>query len=335
MTQQEKIRACIHELADSKSFFDGYATPKGLKELRITIANYLSKKLNTEISAENLFITAGSQQSIDLLSRLLIKPNDTIISEEPTYFGAIGSFGKQKANVSTVGVDDSGIDLNGLKQVITKNDPKLIYTVPTFNNPTGISWTGDQRQEFLEIANRHNLPIIEDDPYSEFNYVGEKFKSLFELNKNDNGIYLGTFSKIISPELNVGYILANKSIIHALYEQKIFADMNTSPFVQKFVNHYLNNFDIESDIDTKRNLYKEKSVSVREQLSSEFPDIKLSNMKGGLYMSAYLPNEIETCIYDTNYFDTARQKLHRVNISKPYAEISQGLNSTLSRGRNT
>jgi len=331
MTQQEKIRACIMELS-AESFFNGYATPKGLKELRMTIANYLSKKLNTEINAENLFITAGSQQSIDLLSRLLIKPNDTIISEEPTYFGAIGSFGKQSANVSAVGVDDKGINLSELKQKISKNDPKLIYTVPTFNNPTGICWSEDQRREFLEIVGKHNIPIIEDDPYSELNYTDEKFTSLFELNKNNNGIYLGTFSKIISPELNVGYILANKSIINGLYEQKIFADMNTSPFIQKFVNHYLTNYDIESDILTKRKVYKEKFISTKKHLS-KFPAINLSDMKGGLYMAAYLPNEVATDIYTTNYFNSTAQKLHRINISKPIDEIIKELDNALLQGR--
>jgi len=329
MTQLEKIQACIKDVADSMSTFDDYATPKGSKSLRKTIAGYLGEKLCTEVSTDNLFITSGSQQSIDLLARLLINPGDTIISEEPTYFGAIGSFGMQKANVSTIGISDNGVNLDDLKQNIKKNDPKLIYVVPTFNNPTGISWSNDQRQEFLEIANDYDIPIIEDDPYSEFNYTGKEFNPLYRLDKTSSVVYLGTFSKIIGPGINVGYILAKQSIINALYEKKIFADMHTSPFSQAFIDNYLKNYDIKSDIVKKQKKYQKQFTLTKNSLSRTHPEIRLSNTEGGLYMAAFLPNDVETDIYTTNYFDSTSQNLHRVNIKDPIEKTIEGLESAL------
>ncbi len=314
--QEDKIKKCIKELIDNDFDIYSYVTPKGLKELRISISKYLNKKLNMKINENNMIITSGSQQSIYLLSRTLLTQNDSIISEEPTYFGAIKVFKELKIKVLTIEVNDSGIDINEVKNKVKEIIPKFIYVVPTFNNPTGISWSNENRKEFLKIINENNITVIEDDPYSEFNYTSYKYKTLYELNKGKNIIYLGTFSKIICPSLSVGYILGDIKVIDRLYEYKLLNDMNTSLFIQKFVNLYLNKYDIKKDIMVKKEQYKKHVNIIKKRLSEEFSNISFSKIKGGLFMTVILDNtKIETTLYDNNYYSQNKQNLIRINIS--------------------
>lgn len=316
MNQEEKIKRCLKELIDTDTNLYSYVTPKGLKELRVSISNYLKNKINMDINENNMIITTGSQQSIYLLSRILLNQDDTIISEEPTYFGAIAVFKEIGVDVQTVKIDDNGINLNELKEKININKPKFIYVVPTFQNPTGICWDNQTREEFLSIINEYNITVIEDDPYFELNYTDKEIKTLYELNKGKNIIYLGTFSKLICSSINVGYILADDITIKHLYQYKMLNDMNTSLFIQKFINLYLNKYNVEEDTRIKKEIYKDNIKSIKEQLNKEFNNISFSNIEGGLYMTISLPNiKIKPSLYETNYFIEEYQDYIRINIS--------------------
>ena len=318
MIEKNKINECVNELLNTDNDLYSYVSPKGLKELRISISKYLKKKLNTEISDSNILITSGSQQSIYLLSRVLGKENDFIISEEPTYFGAIEVFKKIGFNVITTSINDNGIDIEELKSNINIHEPKFVYLVPSFNNPTGISWTNENRKEFLKIINKNNIIVIEDDPYSEFCYSDNKYKSLYELNGGKNIVYLGTFSKIICPSLSVGYIVSNKGTIDKLYEYKLLNDMNTSLFIQKFINLYLNKYNIFDDISSKVLVYKENINKIKRKLLEVNKDIIFSDIKGGYYMTASIPNlSNNPHIYKKSYFDGKGKDIIRINITDP------------------
>ena len=175
--------------------FNTYTSPKGLKELRIEISNFLYRIWNYKINYNDMLITTGSQQSINIISSSLIKDGDVVLIEQPTYFGALEVF--KKKNVKLVGIDikEDGLDLKELERKVIKYSPKLIYVVPTFNNPTGYSWSNKKRREFLKIINKYNILVLEDDPYSLINFTKTNYKSLYNLNKGKNIIYLGTFSK--------------------------------------------------------------------------------------------------------------------------------------------
>ncbi|MDR1300696.1 MAG: PLP-dependent aminotransferase family protein [Candidatus Nomurabacteria bacterium] len=317
MIQEEKIKQCLRELVDTDSDIYNYATPKGLKELRVNIAKYLDKKLNSKVNENNILITSGSQQSIYLLSRVLSNQGDTIASEEPTFFGAIAVFKEIGVEVLTVEINDDGINLNELREKISSSHPKFIYVVPTFHNPTGISWDNTQRKDFLKIINEYGVTVIEDDPCSELNYTDDDFKTLYELNEGKNIIYLGTFSKLICPSLSVGYILADNAIIERLYEYKLLNDMNTSLFIQKFVNLYLEKYNIVEDIAMKKAQYQKNARLIKEKLSNEFDNISFSNMRGGLFMTVNIPKSVQpTSPYDTNHYDARMQDFIRADVSK-------------------
>ena len=316
MIEKNKIKNCINELINTDDDLYSYVSPKGLKELRITISKYLKYKLNTEISDSNILITSGSQQSIYLLSRIFGKENDFIISEEPTYFGAIEVFKKIGFNVITTSINDNGINIEELKSNIKKKKPNFIYVVPSFNNPTGISWTNENRKEFLEIINKNNIVVIEDDPYSEFSYSDTKYKSLYEVNRGKNIVYLGTFSKIICPSLSVGYILSKKETIDKLYEYKLLNDMNTSLFIQKFINLYLNKYNIIDDISNKILIYKENIDKIKKELLNANKDIIFSDIRGGYYMTATIPNlSLNPYVYEKSYFYGKVKNIIRINIA--------------------
>ena len=316
MKQEEKIKNCLKELVDTDTNLYSYVTPKGLKELRVSVANYLKNRLNMKINENNMTITSGSQQSIYLLSRILLKQDDTIISEEPTYFGAIAVFKEVGVNVLTVKIDNDGINLDELKEKISINKPKFIYVVPTFHNPTGICWNNKVREEFLNIINKYDITVIEDDPYFELNYTDSEIKTLYELNNGKNIIYLSSFSKLICSSLNVAYILANEETTKRLYQYKMLNDMNTSLFIQKFVNLYLNKYNVEEDIRIKKEIYEENIKLIKEQLKDEFDNISFSNIQGGLYMTISLPNiKIKPSLYEKNYFNEEYQNYIRINIS--------------------
>ena len=248
------INKSIENVLKSNISFNTYTTPKGLKELRIEISNFLYKIWNYKIDYKKMIITTGSQQSINLISSSLIHDEDVVFIEQPTYFGSLDVF--KKRNIKLIGIDlyEDGFNLIELEQKIIKYSPKFIYVVPTFNNPTGYSWTNENRKKFLQIINKYNILVIEDDPYSLINYSKSKYKSLYNLNKGKNIIYLGTFSKLISPSVNVGYVLSYK--INLLYSYKKSYDLCTSTFLQYVVLDYLRNNDLNEVIKQRIKQYK-------------------------------------------------------------------------------
>ena len=213
----EGINKSINNVLSSGVNFNTYTSPKGLKELRIEISNFLVSVWNYNVNYKDMLITTGSQQSINLIAYSLLNEGDTVLIEQPTYFGAINTFKNRKVNLIGMDLTEDGIDLNVLEDSIIKYHPKLIYVTPTFNNPTGYSWSNAYRKKFLEIINKYNVLVLEDDPYSLINFTNIKYKSLYELNNGRNVIYLGTFSKYISPSINVGYILSNKILLETIY----------------------------------------------------------------------------------------------------------------------
>ena len=241
------INKSIKNVIDSNIDFNTYATPKGLKELRVEISSFLYSLWNYKANYKDMIITTGSQQSINIITDYLIKEDDVILIEEPTYYGAIDVFKKKKAKLVSFTISE-------LENIIKKYSPKLIYVIPTFNNPTGYSWTSKERKEFLKIINKYNITVLEDDPYSLINFTNNNYKSLYTLNKGKNIIYLGTFSKIISPSINVGYIISN--LTDTLYEYKKTSDLCTSLFNQYVVLDYLRNNNLTKVIKEKIIIYK-------------------------------------------------------------------------------
>lgn len=311
------INKSIENVLKSNIIFNTYTTPKGLKELRIEISRFLDRTWNYKTSYNNMIITNGSQQSINIISNSLIKDGDVVFMEEPTYFGAIDVF--KKRNVKLIGIEllENGLNLEELERNIIQYSPKLIYVVPTFNNPTGYSWSNKNREEFLQIINRYNILVLEDDPYSFINFTKTKYKSLYNLNKGRNIIYLGTFSKLISPSINVGYILSDK--VDILYSYKKSFDLCTSAFLQYVVLDYLKNNDLNKVLKLKIKKYKNLLKKSIRKLNSNYKNRieYYSNPKGGLFYLVKFKDKISEEEFEdgSNYFITKKaNNITRINI---------------------
>ena len=237
-----------------------------------------------------MIITNGSQQSLNILSNILLHSGDTIFIEQPTYSGTIKVFKNKDINLVGIDLLEDGINLIELEEKIKQYKPKVIYVTPTFNNPTGYSWSNKKRKEFLKIINKYNILVIEDDPYSLINFTTNKYDSLYKLNKGKNIIYLGTFSKYISPSINVGYIITN-TYIDELYKEKELNDLCTSTFIQLVVLDYLKNNNIKELIYKKINKYKKLYNKTIKYLKEN--NIEYSSSKGGLFIHLRFNNKID------------------------------------------
>ena len=302
---EDGIKLSILNVLNSKINFNTYTSPKGLKDLRIEICKLLTFIWNYEIDYKNTIITNGSQQSINLITNALLNEGDTILIEQPTYFGAIDCFKKRKINLVGVDLNENGFDLDDFEKKIKMYNPKLIYVTPTFNNPTGYAWKNNYRKRFLQVVNKYNLLLMEDDPYSLINFSNYKYKSLYQLNNCKNVIYLGTFSKYISPAINVGYILCEKKILENLYAFKESFDLCTSLFIQHVVLDYLRNNNLTDIIKGKLTLYKKILKVAQKDIKQKYnKDILcLTNTKGGLFFNVKFQHEINNFeFFDLNKF---------------------------------
>ena len=308
------IEKSIKNVLNNNIDYNTYTTPKGLKELRIEISNFLNEIWNYEISYNDMIITNGSQQSLNILSNFLLHSGDTIFIEQPTYSGTIKVFKNKDINLVGIDLLEDGINLIELEEKIKEYKPKLIYVTPTFNNPTGYSWSNKKRIEFLKIINKYNILVIEDAPYSLINFTTNKYDSLYKLNKGKNIIYLGTFSKYISPSINVGYIITN-TYINELYKEKELNDLCTSTFIQLVVLDYLKNNNIKELIYKKINKYKKLYNKTIKYLIEN--NIEYSSSKGGLFIHLKFNNKIDNNIFENGneyYIDNNHDNESRINI---------------------
>lgn len=316
---KDGINKSIKNVLNSDIDFNTYVTPKGLGALRIEISNFINKTWKYTVNYKDMLITSGSQQSINLIAYSMLEEGDTVLIEQPTYFGAIDVF--KKKNVKLIGIDlqEDGLNLEMLEKSIIENSPKLIYVTPTFNNPTGYSWTNDNRKEFLKIINKYDVIVLEDDPYSLINFTDNKYDSLYKLNDGKNIIYLGTFSKLISPSINIGYIMADNTVINAIYSFKESFDLCTNVLLQYVVLDYLSNNDIEKIVNDKilnYKIIKEKSINeLKEEYKNQIEFI--SNPKGGLFYLVKFKSNIDTKLFENGnkyYIDNNHDNTTRINI---------------------
>ena len=313
------INKSIMSVISSGVHFNTYTTPKGIKELRIEISRLLNSLWGCEINYQNMLITSGSQQSINLMVYSLLKDGDTVLIEQPTYYGAVDVFKKRSVSVVGVKLQDNGIDLEDLETKIKEHNPKLIYVTPTFNNPTGDAWDIGSRLKFLEIINKYNVLVIEDDPYSLINYTDEEYPSLYKLNNGKNIFYLGTFSKYISPSITVGYILSSSEYLETIYSFKESFDLCSSLFSQLVVLDYLKNNDLVKVVKDKVPVYKTLLDKSKSELIEKFGnDIELfSNIKGGIFFTVKFKSAItdpEFLASNHFYIEGSHNNETRINI---------------------
>lgn len=271
-----------------------YATTEGYRPLRDKIALRMNRTLGTAWTADNILITSGSQQGIDLAGKAFLDEGDVIFCESPSYLGAIQAFRAYGPEFVEVPTDHEGMDIAQLRELLqTTQRAKLIYVIPDFQNPTGRSWTLARRQELIKLANEFDLVIIEDNPYGELRFEGEPIPSLQSLDTEGRVLHLGTFSKTFCPGLRMGWTAADSAIIPKLVLLKQGADLQASTISQRQLDAYLETYDLGEQIVKIVEVYRKRRDTMMEALRREMPaDVRFNIPSGGLFTWLELAPEL-------------------------------------------
>lgn len=287
----ESFKKYINEVLDfhkGKAF--GYKDSKGDVNLRRLIFNKLASEF--DISKEQIQIISGAQQGIDIVSKTLLRSNDHVIVEAPTYTGAIAIFNSRGAKISSVPINYAGVDLDELERKVKRYKPKLFFTMPVFHNPTGYSYTHEEKKRLLELAEKYNFYIIEDDYASELNFSSKKLQSLKSMDENDRVIYIKSFSKIFLPGLRLGYLVAPKKLERQISLAKHTSDISTSGLLQKTFESFLRNEEWDQQLNKMYSIFKEKFELTVKLLDENLPrGVEYNKPYGGVNIWLYFDEE--------------------------------------------
>jgi 2-aminoadipate transaminase len=276
-----------------------YGPSEGYRPLRTLIADRLSQ-FGIGCTCDDLLITNGSQQALDLIAKMLLDPGDAVLLEKPTYLGALQAFNQYQATYAVVGMDDDGMQVDEVERALSRQDGrggriKFIYALPNFQNPTGRSMSLLRRRRLLELATHYGVPIVEDDPYGELRYEGEHVPSLKSLDTGGTVIYLGTFSKILAPGFRLGWIVASPDAMEALLHGKQPSDLHTGMAQQMATAEVAKNGFIDKHVERIKAFYKERRDVMLRALEEHFPaDAYYTRPAGGLFVWAELPRHVDT-----------------------------------------
>ncbi len=270
-----------------------YSNTEGDLELRNWIAQrYQSQDL--AITADDILITNGSQQALDLLGKIFLNKNDGIIIENPAYLGALQAFRLYQPKFLPIAINHQGMDLDQLQQTLSTNKAKLIYTVPNFQNPTGISYSEENRQAIAKQVAKTDSYLIQDDPYGELRF-SDRAKSNFYSLLPQQTILLGSFSKTTAPAFRLGWIVAPQAIMKKLIIAKQAADLHTNSFSQNILAQYLADNDFDQHLEKLRTHYGQQKKMMETAIKHYFPDnTQVTNPEGGLFLWCTLDNKIST-----------------------------------------
>lgn len=290
--------ACRKVMAQNPSQALQYGETEGYLPLREMIARHISR-YGIKAQAENVLITTGSQQALDLIGKLLINRGDRVLVEAPTYLGALQAFNAYGAEYASVPIDDDGLRTDLLEGPL-RLGPKFMYVLPNFQNPGGTTLSQKRRHELVELANRYAIPIVEDDPYGQLRYEGEHLSPLVVLDRENvphdggytlgNVIYLSTFSKTLAPGLRLGWVVAPPDVIAKLVQLKQGADLHTSTFAQVVAYEAARDNFLDQHVKRLRQVYRERRDVMLEALAEHFPqEVTWTRPKGGLFLWVTLP----------------------------------------------
>lgn len=289
----ELLNSILHEgLLAHRQQALGYCPVEGLQSLRQGISAHMRKR-GVPVDIQNMLILSGSTQGIGLIARFLLRPGDEVVVEVPTYLGAIQTFRAVGAKVIGVLTDNEGIRTDLLESLLRRRSPRCIYTLPTFHNPTGAVMSPERRRRLLLLAKRYQVPIIEDDPYSEMYFEGPEPQPLKALDTHGHVLYLGTYSKILAPGLRVAWLAAPFPIVDHLSLQKQIFDLNTNALGQWVISELLQRQLLEDHLDYMRLCYRQKRDTMLRAIRAHWPeDVRVSRPAGGFHLWCRLPEGV-------------------------------------------
>jgi DNA-binding transcriptional MocR family regulator len=255
----EKFKLVLNEVLDKdKGYAFSYQSSSGLNSIKVSINNNLIIPRNIECSIKNIQIISGAQQGIDIISKALLNQGDYIVTENPSYSSAVEAFKNRKSNILSIEIGDNGINFNILEEYFKKYKPKIFYTIPTFHNPTGHSYSNEERKKILTLANKYSVYIIEDDYVSDLDYENKNYKALKSMDKNNRVIFIKSFSKIFMPGLRIGFMIVPENIRENILKAKHITDISTSAFIQRAIDLYIRKGFWEDHFEYMYKVYKKK-----------------------------------------------------------------------------
>ncbi len=306
-----------------------YGNSEGSLKLRTAIAERYRKVQGLDVAADDILVTNGSQQGLDLLGKVFLNEGDGLVIEEPGYLGAIQAFSLYRPKFQPVPVSDGGMDVARLQKALDPVRPKLMYTVPNFQNPSGISYTDENRQAVADTLRGTGTVLIEDDPYGDLRFSGRPCRS-FRHYLPDQTVLLGSFSKTVVPGFRLGWIVAPHRMMEKLIVAKQAADLHTSHIPQAIIHQYLADNDIDRHIATIREAYGRQCQAMLRSMEKHFPPgVMHTRPEGGMFVWAELPEGLaaldlfelavkENVVFvpgDPFYIDRTRTRTMRLNFS--------------------
>ncbi len=269
-----------------------YGEIGGYLPLRDTLAQVLASQ-GMQTRADNILITAGSQQALSLVAQLVLQPGDAVVVERPTYAGALDVFRARGLCIHSVGIDDEGLDLDELEAVLTRHKPGLIYTIPNFHNPTGTCLSGHRRRQLISLAGRFDVPILEDDYVGDIRYEGHAQPTLKSLDPDGRVIYVSTFSKMLIPGLRVGFVVADGPVYDHLLRSKRCHDLATSNLIQRTLKAYVSVGRYQAHLQRSCSVYRKRRDAMLAALERHMPaGATWLRPKGGLFIWVNLPPDL-------------------------------------------
>src|SRR4051794_13494739 len=292
----EELEAIFHRaIAEHGVESLQYTVSNGNPHLRNQIAQRM-KADGVVCSEEEVLVLQGAQQGLDLVARLLVDPGDVIITEDPTFLGGLIAFNPCQPTYACVPMDDEGMDTDALHQTLVSNPhAKLIYTVPDFQNPTGVTMSLARRRRLIELANEFDLIVLEDSPYREIRFRGESVPTLKSLDTEGRVIFVGSFSKVLAPGLRIGWAVASEALIQQLGLLKLAADTQCSTLNMTAVSLYLDTYDIDAHVRDLRESYRRKKDVMLGAIRHALPtEIEFTDPQGGLFTWLTFPDHFDT-----------------------------------------
>ena len=315
-----------------------YSVTEGYPQLRETLKEYMKSHHNIGRDFDDILITTGAQQIMDLATKSLVNEGDVVITEAPSFIGSLNTFRSYNAKLVGVKIDDDGMNMEELEKALqTHKNARFIYTIPNFQNPSGITMSLEKRKKMYELAKKYNVLILEDNPYGDLRYSGEYIPCIKSFDDEGIVLYAGSMSKVISPGIRVAYVIAPKPIFQKMVVCKQGNDVHTNIWSQMVCNELMTKYDFDAHLEKLRNLYRKKAQFMMDLMDKYLVPMGITYAKitGGLFTMCTLPDYVhmqefckdaiknKVCVVPGNAFLTDEsEECHtfRVNFSTPTDE---------------
>lgn len=302
--QDELLKSMQRVVAEQGPNAFQYSATAGIDELREWVANRYNKRFGTDYTADDVLITTGSQQILDLLGKVLLDKGDGVIVENPTYLAAIQAFALQQPVFRGVELTSEGLNIDELNAALDAG-AKMIYLIPNFQNPTGLTYTAENREQVRAALADRNIVVVEDDPYGELRFEGESLPYIGATN-HPHGVVMGSFSKTVTPGFRMGYLITkDHELLRNISIAKEAADLHTNVFGQYVIHDYLMHNELDDHLDKIRELYRSQASAMVEAMKEFFPaEVEFTIPEGGMFLWVTLPEGIDSM----KMFDAALER---------------------------